>query len=73
MIPKNDEVLIYLKDALAYVDGEFEKLEKLASKYFPVYVDWLTEKLSATEPLTTLSMSVGAIFVLVIYIWYRNR
>lgn len=73
MIPKTDEVLIYLKDALAYVDGEFEKLEKLLIKYFPSYIDWLTEKLSETEPLTTLSMAVGAIFVLVIYVWFRNR
>lgn len=73
MIPKTDEILAYLKEALAYVDGEFEKLEKLAFEYFPVYIDWLEEKLLETEPLTTLSMAVGAIFALVIYIWYRNR
>ena len=73
MIPKTDEILIYLKDELAYVDGEFEKLEKLVSQYFLIYIDWLTEKLSVTEPLTTLSMAVGAIFVLVVYSWFRNR
>lgn len=73
MIPTTDEVSIYFKDALEIAERESEKFERLVAKYFPAYISWLAEKLSVTEPLTTLSMSVGAIFVLVIYIWFRNR
>ena len=73
MIPKTDEVLIYLKDALAFVDGEFEKLEKLAIQYFPVYIEWLTKTLSGQNSFVMLSVAVAAIFVLVVYVWFRNR
>lgn len=73
MIPTAQEVSAYLKEALAYLDAAAEKVEKLLAEYFPTYIRWLTEKLSETEPLTTLSMAVGAIFILVIYIWFRNK
>lgn len=72
-MPTFDEILAYLKDVLGYVDAEAEKLEKIVAEYFPAYIDWLTEKLSGTEPLTMLSVSVAAIFVMVVYIWFRNR
>ena len=73
MIPKTDEVLLYLKEALAYVDGEFEKLEKLASQYFPIYMEWLTRTLSGQNSFVVLSGAVAAIFIVVVYVWFRNR
>ncbi|MFA6973510.1 MAG: hypothetical protein WC238_02095 [Parcubacteria group bacterium] len=48
-------------------------IEKIKSVYLPAYFQWLTEKLSNTEPFMVLSVAVGAIFVLVVYIWFRNR
>jgi len=46
---------------------------KIKNTYLPAYFKWLTEKLSNTEPFSVLLFSVIAIFVLVIYVWFRNR
>jgi len=73
MIPTAQEVSKYLKDALSHLDAAAEKVEKLLAEYFPTYIEWLTELLSGQNSFVVLSASVAAIFVLVIYIWFRNK
>jgi len=46
---------------------------QLINIYLPAYFQWLTEKLGNTDPFTTLSFVVMAIFALVAYSWFRNR
>lgn len=47
--------------------------EKIKNVYLPDYFVWLTKKLNGVEPFTALSAAVAAIFVLVVYVWFRNR
>lgn len=47
--------------------------QKLINGYWPAYYQWLTEKLSNTEPFAILIFSVMVLFILVIYIWFRNQ
>ena len=47
--------------------------QKIINGYWPAYYDWLTEKLDNIEPFTLLIYAVMATFVLVVYVWFRNR
>jgi hypothetical protein len=58
---------------LAYMDDLATQIEVAFAKYFPLYIDWVTQKLEGTEPMAVLAMSVAAIFALAIYVWFRNR
>jgi len=46
---------------------------KFINVYFPNYFSWLSEKLSNFSPFFILSCAVGSIFVLAIYISFRNN
>lgn len=59
---------------MEYIDKIVEILTGLGNKYFPLYFSWLSEKLSGTEPFTTVSFTgFFAVFFLALYLWYRMR
>ena len=47
--------------------------EKLVNKYFPLYINWLTQKLGASSSFGTLAL-IGflTIFFLLVYVFVRN-
>ncbi len=47
--------------------------EELFNKYWPLYINWLTSKLEGHSSFGTLSFVGIIIFMLVVYIWFRNR
>jgi len=51
----------------------FEFYDRFMSAYALAYFSWLTEKLSGTEPFAMLAVSVFSMFVLITYLWFRNR
>jgi hypothetical protein len=41
--------------------------------YVPMYFGWLEKEIEKTSPFGILSWAVGIVFVLIVYIWFRNR
>ncbi len=47
--------------------------EDLINKYWPIYINWLTLKLENYSSFGILSFAVVVVFILVSYVWFRNR